>query len=181
MTCIIPHPGKTLLEDTIQPSGLTVAAAAERLGIAHEALSAVLESRAAIDAALAVRLEQAGVGAAYTWLAMQIRHDLAQARLSPPTVQAFPNSERPRSYMTDEERDQLLAAGMSENGILGVESSAADKAGDKEAAWAWLALADLPAHTLAYLKDRRGAGFIRSRGFNTADADTTYGPSWLDA
>lgn len=87
---------------------------------------------------------------------------------------------QPKSYMTEKERAARLAGGMSANGMLGAKSMAASKAGDHEAAWEWLALAELPAHTLAYLKDRRGADFIRSRGFNTADADATYGPGWLE-
>lgn len=87
---------------------------------------------------------------------------------------------RPKSYMTDEDRARRRAGGMSENAILMAESRAADHAGDEEAAWAWLALAELPAHSLAFLKDQQGAAFIRARGFQTAQADAAYGPGWLD-
>lgn len=87
---------------------------------------------------------------------------------------------KPRSYMTDEERDRRRAGGMSENAILMAESRAADHAGDEEAAWAWLALAELPAHSLAFLKGQYGAQFIRDRGFPTKNADTAYGARWLD-
>lgn len=87
---------------------------------------------------------------------------------------------KPKSYMTDAERDELRATGLSENGILIAEAEAADAADDGETSWEWLALAELPAHSLAYLKDRHGAAFIRSRGFQTAQADATYGPGWLD-
>lgn len=87
---------------------------------------------------------------------------------------------KPKSYMSDEDRTRRRAGGMSENALLIAESCAADHAGDEEAAWAWLALADLPAHSLAYLKDRHGADFIRAHGFQTAQADAAYGPSWLD-
>ena len=69
---------------------------------------------------------------------------------------------------------------MSENAILMAESRAADHAGDEEAAWAWLALAELPAHSLAFLKDQQGAAFIREHGFNTVDANAEYGQGWLD-
>lgn len=86
----------------------------------------------------------------------------------------------PKSYMTDEERDSERAGGMSENGILLAESMAAGNAGDEEAAWQWLALAELPAHTLAFLKGQCGAAFIRERGFQTANADAAYGRGWLD-
>jgi len=86
----------------------------------------------------------------------------------------------PKSYMTDAERDVLRADGLSDNGIVLAESDAADAAGDGEASWAWLALAELPAHTLAFLKGRRGAQFIREMGFRTENAELAYGPDWLD-
>lgn len=87
---------------------------------------------------------------------------------------------KPKSYMSDEERDRERAGGMSENGILLSESMAAGNAGDEEAAWQWLALAELPAHSLAFLKGQYGAQFIRDRGFPTKNADAAYGRGWLD-
>jgi addiction module HigA family antidote len=180
MTRPVPHPAEAL-RDAIKPSGLAIAEAADRLAVSHDVLSAVLDGQAAIDADLALRMESAGLGAAYVWLKMQLRHDLAQARQRPPTaVQPFPNTDRPKSYMTDEERDERLAGGMSENGILLAESHTAGRAGDEEASWAWLALAELPAHSLAFLKDQQGAVFIRSRGFQTKNADAAYGSGWLE-
>lgn len=89
-------------------------------------------------------------------------------------------STEPKSYMTDEERDRQRAGGMSENGILLSESKAAGDAGDEDAAWAWLALAELPVHSLAFLKGQYGAQFIRSHGFTTKSADAAYGQGWLD-
>ena len=86
----------------------------------------------------------------------------------------------PKSYMTDAERAELRAEGLSENGIFLAESDAAEKAGDQGAVWAWLARAELPAHTLAFLKSQRGAQFIRDLGFRTRKADAAYGPGWLD-
>lgn len=85
-----------------------------------------------------------------------------------------------KSYLTDAERDELRADGLCENGILAAESQAADDAGDAETSWAWLAKAELSAHYLAYLKDRRGADFIRTKGFDTRNADVAYGADWLD-
>ncbi|KAB2748877.1 MULTISPECIES: hypothetical protein [Brucella] len=37
---------------------------------------------------------------------------------------------KPKSYMTKAERAELVADGMSENGMLGAEAEAAEKAGD---------------------------------------------------
>lgn len=70
--------------------GLSVKEAAERLGMSREALSRVLNSRAAISPDLALRLEKAGVSTARAWLAMQVNYDLAQARQHPmPTIRAL--------------------------------------------------------------------------------------------
>ncbi|EJF82624.1 hypothetical protein [Bartonella rattimassiliensis] len=86
----------------------------------------------------------------------------------------------PKSYMTDAEREELRAGGLSQDGIYTAESEAADHAGDDKAAWEWLAMTELPAHTLLFLKKRHGAQFIRDMGFSTKDADEEYGPDWLD-
>jgi hypothetical protein len=89
-------------------------------------------------------------------------------------------TEYPKSYMSDEEREELRQGGMSQNGIYLAESLEAGKAGDEEAAWAWLSFAELPAHTLLGLKNRRGAQFIRQMKLRTTKADAAYGPGWLD-
>ncbi|UTO27844.1 hypothetical protein [Bartonella harrusi] len=88
--------------------------------------------------------------------------------------------ELPKSYMTDAEREELLAARVSQNVIYLAESEASAKAKDKEATWGWLALVEFPAHALLSLKQRRGAQFIRDMGFSTKKADAEYGPDWLD-
>jgi len=84
------HPGEVLREDVIAELGLTVKEAAERLGMSRTALSRVLNCRAAVSSDLALRLEQAGVSTADTWLTMQLNYDLAQARKHPqPAIRAF--------------------------------------------------------------------------------------------
>ena len=85
----------------------------------------------------------------------------------------------PRSYLSAEERDQLYREG-GVNLVYLAESQDAGRAGDEDAAWAWLAMAELPASTLRGLKRRRGAQFIRDLGFNTRTADEAYGAGWLD-
>jgi addiction module HigA family antidote len=84
------HPGEVLREDVIAELGLTVKEAAERLGMSRTALSRVLNGRAAVSSDLALRLEQAGVSTADTWLTMQLNYDLAQARQRPqPAIRAL--------------------------------------------------------------------------------------------
>ncbi len=53
--------------------------------------------------------------------------------------------------------------------------------GDDEAqAKLWPLIGPLPARMLKAAKDRRGAGYIRERGFDTSLADEKYGADWLD-
>ena len=74
------HPGEILREDVLGELGLSVGDAAARLGISRVTLSRVLHGHARLSPNLAVRLEQAGVGTARAWLAMQTAHDLALER-----------------------------------------------------------------------------------------------------
>jgi addiction module HigA family antidote len=74
------HPGEILREDVLGELGLSVGDAAARLGISRVTLSRVLHGHARLSPNLAVRLEQAGVGTARAWLAMQTAHDLALGR-----------------------------------------------------------------------------------------------------
>ena len=81
------HPGEILREDVLGELGLPVGEAASRLGVSRVALSRVLHGHARISSNLAVRLEEAGVGTARAWLAMQSAHDLAAERAAgTPTV-----------------------------------------------------------------------------------------------
>lgn len=76
------HPGEILREDVIADLGLGVGEAASRLGISRVSLSRVLHEHARISPNLAVRLEEAGVGTARAWLAMQSAYDLSAERAS---------------------------------------------------------------------------------------------------
>lgn len=81
------HPGEILREDVLADLGLSVNETASRLGISRVTLSRVLHGHAGISPNLAVRLEEAGVGTARAWLAMQAAHDLASERAAgPPKV-----------------------------------------------------------------------------------------------
>jgi antitoxin HigA-1 len=74
------HPGEVLREDVLADLGLGVGEAASRLGVSRVTLSRVLHGHARVSPNLAVRLEQAGVGTARAWLAMQTAYDLAAER-----------------------------------------------------------------------------------------------------
>jgi addiction module HigA family antidote len=74
-----PHPGRLLRAD-IEALGLSVAEAAEGLGVTRQQLYNVLNGKSAVTPDMAVRLEK-GIGSpAETWLNLQTAFDLAQAR-----------------------------------------------------------------------------------------------------
>ncbi|MEY4270639.1 MAG: hypothetical protein RLZZ58_1855 [Pseudomonadota bacterium] len=74
-----PHPGLMLRADVLEPLGLGVTEAAQKLGMSRVALSRVVNGRAGISPDLAIRLEQAGVSTARFWMGLQSNYDLATA------------------------------------------------------------------------------------------------------
>jgi len=79
-----PHPGLTLRDDILPALNLQVGEAAAQLGVDRTTLSKMLNGRAAISPAMALRLERwlgrDYGGAAEVWLAQQAAYDLWQAR-----------------------------------------------------------------------------------------------------
>jgi hypothetical protein len=65
----------------------------------------------------------------------------------------------PRSYLPEGEKGSL-----PQNVIYACESSAAMEAGDKDAAWAWMAMADIPASAKSALESHYGEEFLKSKG-----------------
>jgi hypothetical protein len=85
----------------------------------------------------------------------------------------------PKRYLDATRREALFREG-GMNAVYAAESRAADNAGDGDASWAWLAMGELPADALRFLKRRHGAAFIRLWGFSTRHADEAYGADWLE-
>jgi len=75
-----PHPGLSVKHDCLEPSGLTVTAAAKLLGVTRQTLNDLIHSRRGISPEMAIRLDLAFGGGAETWLRLQTAYDLAQAR-----------------------------------------------------------------------------------------------------
>jgi len=79
-----PHPGLTLRDDILPALGLSVSEAAVQLGVDRTTLSKVLNGRASISPAMALRIERwlgrNNGGAAEVWLDQQTAYDLWQAR-----------------------------------------------------------------------------------------------------
>ncbi len=74
------HAGVWLRTEIVEPHGLTVSAAAEKLGASRQAMSSLLNGRAGISAEMAIRFEKAFGLRADSLLRMQAAHDLAEAR-----------------------------------------------------------------------------------------------------
>jgi len=77
------HPGRLIKAD-LEELGLSVAEAAEGLGVTRQQLYRVINCESAISPDMAIRLEKAVGGDAGLWLRMQASYDLAQARLKKP-------------------------------------------------------------------------------------------------
>ena len=73
------HPGP-MIRDSIEDVGWTVTECAERLGVARESLSRVLNGKAAVSPRLALALERIGWSNAEHWLRVQVGFDLAKER-----------------------------------------------------------------------------------------------------
>lgn len=74
------HPGAWLKAEIVEPHGLNVTVAAEKLGVTRQAMSNLLNGNAGLSAEMAIRFEKAFGVRADTMLRMQAAHDLAQAR-----------------------------------------------------------------------------------------------------
>ncbi len=74
-----PHPGRTI-RDGCLVDGMTVGEAAAKLGVARHTLSRVLNGKAGITPAMALKLEAVGWSNAAFWVRLQGSYDLAQAR-----------------------------------------------------------------------------------------------------
>ncbi len=75
-----PHPGGIVKRQCLEPLGLSVAQAAEGLGVNRQALSDVVSEKSGISVEMAIRLSKAFGSSPETWLGMQMAYDLWQAR-----------------------------------------------------------------------------------------------------
>src|ERR1700761_553131 len=75
-----PHPGSVVLEECIEPLGLSITDAAKALDVSRVALSELVNGRRGISPEMAVRLSKAFGGNAESWLIQQAQYDLAQVK-----------------------------------------------------------------------------------------------------
>ncbi len=74
-----PHPGLSVRHDCLEPLGLSVTAAAKKLGISRKQLSDIVNCHSGISPEMAIRLDKAFGGSADTWFRLQAAYDLARA------------------------------------------------------------------------------------------------------
>ena len=74
------HPGLGLRDD-LDALGVSVAEAADNLGVTRQQLYNVLNGKSGISPEMALRLEKGLGGTAKGWLDLQTAYDLSQARL----------------------------------------------------------------------------------------------------
>jgi len=75
-----PHPGTVVLQECIEPLGLTITDAAEALDVSRNTLSELVNGKRGISPEMAVRLSKVFGGAEQGWLVRQAQYDLAHVR-----------------------------------------------------------------------------------------------------
>lgn len=87
------HPGAVLREDVLEPLGIGIAEAAERLGVSGKKLSDLVRERTSMSADMAVRIGKATRTSPESWLGMQAELDLWIAKRKAMEVKPFPDAE----------------------------------------------------------------------------------------
>ncbi len=75
-----PHPGVVVLQECIEPLGLTITDAAEALDVSRNTLSELVNGKRGISPEMAVRLSKVFGGTEEDWLVQQAQYDLAHVR-----------------------------------------------------------------------------------------------------
>jgi antitoxin HigA-1 len=75
-----PHVGGLIRREVIEPLGLIVTEAARALGVGRQALSSLLNEKAALTSDMALRIEKAFGPKMDHLMRMQLAYDLAQTR-----------------------------------------------------------------------------------------------------
>ena len=84
------HPGLWLREEIVEPAGLSVVAAAQRLRVTRPHMNNLLNGKAGLSAEMAIRFEKAFGLKADTLMRMQAAHLLAEARAHEDKIEVEP-------------------------------------------------------------------------------------------
>lgn len=75
-----PHPGEFITEVYLEPNNLSGRELAAKLGVAASTLNRILTGTSGVSPEMALRLSKALGRSPESWLAMQYRYDLWQAK-----------------------------------------------------------------------------------------------------
>jgi addiction module HigA family antidote len=75
-----PHPGRVILQECIEPLGLSITDAAAALGVTRNTLSELVNGKRGISPEMAVRIAKVFGGTEDGWLVQQAHYELAQVR-----------------------------------------------------------------------------------------------------
>jgi antitoxin HigA-1 len=89
-----PHPGRIVRQECLEPLGITVKDAAERLGIQRQTLNNLVNGKAGISPEMSIRLSKAFGSSPEVWLGMQMEYDLAQASKNADRIANLSNVRR---------------------------------------------------------------------------------------
>ena len=108
-----PHPGGIVRRQCLEPLGLKVTRAAERLGVTRQALSELLNGRTGVSVKMTIRLSKAFGSTPETWLGNSPPDSRDMSARTPPSAHlAHPDHVPPCSVIPREARarvDQLLS------------------------------------------------------------------------
>ena len=74
------HPGSVFLQDVLIPLGLSITDAANRMGITRKTLSELVNEKSSCTPQMALRIAELTNTSAESWLIMQVKLDLWNAR-----------------------------------------------------------------------------------------------------
>jgi addiction module HigA family antidote len=90
-----PHPGDFIRTEIVEPTGLSITAAAAALHVSRPALSSLLNGRADLSGEMALRIEKAFGVKMDTLMRMQSSYDIAETRRREKLIKV-----RPVSHLT---------------------------------------------------------------------------------
>lgn len=89
------HPGRYLKEMYLEPLGISITTAAERLKVTRQTISELVNERAGVSPEMAIRLAAAFSTSPDVWLGMQKNRDLWLARQKfKPKIKPFWDGEK---------------------------------------------------------------------------------------
>lgn len=83
------HPGEILLEEFLQPHGLSAIAVAKRVGVPRTRIERLVRGETPVSVDTALRLARLFGTTPAFWLNLQTRYDLATAALDPKEAEAI--------------------------------------------------------------------------------------------